>query len=98
MENKIKGVYIVRQTQPAEYYQDKTIAIFDNKKQAEKLSRALNKEYGYGVRFDKNWNYIESDDDYDYDDIHYYDWDFMAINPKLEIFGVDDNDKTKGDQ
>lgn len=83
-------VYIVRQTQPCEYIQDKTIAVFDNQEQAEKLSRALNKEYGYGVRFDENYDYIESDDDYDYDDQHYYDWVVMKVNPDLTNFGVNE--------
>lgn len=92
---KKNGVYVVRQTQPAEYFQDKPIAVFDNKEQADTLSRALNKEYGYGVRFDENFDFIESDDDYDYDDVHYYDWDFMEMNPALEKFGVENNKEVK---
>lgn len=39
-------------------------------------------------RFDENYDYIESDDDYDYDDIHYYDWEKLEINPSLKQFGV----------
>lgn len=82
------GVWVVRQTQPCEYYQDKPIAVFDNKEQAQKLSRALNKEYGFGVRFDEDGDYIESDDDFDFDDQHYYDLAYFEINPDLSIFGV----------
>ncbi len=85
MENK-KYVYLVRQTQPVDYYDQKTIAVFDNKAQAEKLARALNKEYGYGVRFDENYDYIEEDDDYDYDNIHYYDIDCQELNPDIKKY------------
>lgn len=79
-------VWAVRQTQPAEYYQDRTIAVFDNQEQAERLARSLNEQYGYGVRFDENHDYIESDDDYDYDDVHYYDWVKLEINPNENNF------------
>lgn len=88
MKQEKKFIWVVRQTQPADYIQDKTIAVFDNQEQADKLSRALNKEYGFGVRFDENYDYVESDDDYDYDDIHYYDWEKLEINPSLKQFGV----------
>lgn len=84
------GVFVVRQTQPSDYYQEKTIAVFDNKEQAEKLSRALNQEYGHGVKFDENWDFVDFDESYDYDDQHYYDWEYQEINPALSIFGVDE--------
>lgn len=81
-----KYVWLVRQTQPASYYQCQTIAVFDNKKQAERLARLLNKQYGYGVVFNKNYDYIGDDDNYDYDDIHYYDLEKLEINPDENKF------------
>lgn len=82
MENK-KYVYLVRQTQPVDYYDQKTIAVFDNKEQAEKLARALNKEYGCGCTFDENWDFIELDDA---DNLHYYDIDCQEVNPDLNDY------------
>lgn len=83
MKNK-KYVYLVRQTQPVDYYDEKTIAVFDNKAQAEKLARALNKEYGCGCVFDDDWNFIEPGTDYD--NQHYYDIDCQEINPDLKKY------------
>ena len=83
-----KYVYLVRQTQPVDYYEEKTIAVFDNKEQAKKLAQELNKEYGYGVVFDKNYNFVDFDDSYDYDAIHYYDIDAQEVNPKFEDYGI----------
>lgn len=87
MENK-KYVYLVRQTQPVDYYEEKTIAVFDNEEQAEKLAQELNKEYGQGVIFDKDYNFVDFDPDYDYDAIHYYDIDAQEVNPKFEDYGI----------
>lgn len=83
MENK-KYVYLVRQTQPVDYYDEKTIAVFDNKAQAEKLARELNKKYGCGCVFDDDWNFIEPGTDYD--NQHYYDIDCQEINPDLKKY------------
>ena len=81
MENK-KYVYLVRQTQPVDYYDQKTIAVFDNKEQAKKLARALNKKYGRGCTFDENWDFIVEDAD----NLHYYDIDCQEVNPDLEKY------------
>ena len=77
-------VYLVRQTQPVDYYDEKTIAVFDNKAQAEKLARALNKEHGCGCVFDDDWNFIEPGTDYD--NLHYYDIDCQELNPDLKKY------------
>ena len=83
-----KHVYLVRQTQPVDYYEEKTIAVFEDRQQAEKLAQELNKEYGQGVVFDKDYNFIDFDPDYDYDSIHYYDIDAQEVNPKFEDYGI----------
>ena len=85
MENK-KYVYLVRQTQPDDNYNEKTIAVYENKETAVELARQLNKEYGHGVRFDENYDYIEDDDDYDYDLVHYYDVESQEVNPNPEDY------------
>lgn len=82
----IEYVYLVRQTQPEEDYNNYTIAVYTDEQDAIALSRKLNKEYGYGVRFDENYDYVESEDDYDYDNIHYYDVDKKTINPDMNLY------------
>ena len=81
---KQKYVYLVRQTQPAEYYDEKTIAVFDTKEQDEKLACALNKEYGKGCEFDDDGKVIEQVGDYD--TWHYYDVDCQELNPDLKKY------------
>lgn len=78
-----KKIYLVRQTQPADYYDQKTIAVFDNYEQARDLARALNKEYGCGCVFNADWDLVELDD---CDNLHYYDVDEQSVNPELKDF------------
>ena len=86
-----KYVYLVRQTQPVDYYDQRTIAVFDDENKALELARALNKEYGYGVRFDENHDFVDYDDDYEYDNVHYYDIDCQELNPDMNKYlGVQD--------
>lgn len=84
MGNKKQYVYLVRQTQLMDDYNKTTIAVFDNREKAEKLARALNKEYGTGVVFDDDWNFIEWT--CELDDIHYYDVDCQELNPDMEKY------------
>lgn len=79
MENK-KYIYLVRQTQPIDYYDQKTIAVFDNFEMARDLARKLNKEYGCGCVFDDDWDFVELDDA---DNLHYYDVDEQELNPDM---------------
>ena len=83
MENK-KYVYLVRQTQLVDDYNKTTIAVFDDREQAEKLARALNKEYGRGCVFDDNWDFVEWT--CEIDDINYYDIDCQEINPDMKKY------------
>lgn len=76
-------LYLVRQTQPIDYFDQKTIAVFDNLEQAQKLARELNKEYGCGCVFDDNWDFVELDDA---ENLHYYDIDIQELNPDLQKY------------
>ena len=73
-----KYVWCVRQTQPADDYDQRTIAVFDNKQDALNLARQLNKVYGQNCIFDKDWDLIEYDMQ---DDPHYYDTESVQLNP-----------------
>lgn len=76
-------VYLVRQTQPIDYYDQKTIAVFDNFKQARDLARFLNEEYGCGCAFNDDWDFVELGD---CDNLHYYDVDCQDLNPDPNKF------------
>ena len=90
MENKKQYVYLVRQTQPVDYYDEKTIAVFTDKKKAYELARKLNKAYGYGCKFDDDYNFIEPGTDYD--NQHYYDVDCQELNPDMNNYTWDIED------
>lgn len=79
-------VYLVRQTQPVDYHNDKTIYVCSTKEKAQEYCRKLNKEYGYGVKFNDDWDFVEFDDEYDYDHQHYYDWECMEVDKPLMTF------------
>lgn len=73
-------VYLVKQTQPAAYYDDKTIYVCSTKEKAREYCRKLNKQYGYGAQFDENWDFIRgSDSEY----CHYYDWQGIEVDESL---------------
>ena len=84
MENKKQYVYLVRQTQTVDYYDERTIAVFTDKEKAYELARKLNKEYGDGCQFDDDYNFIEPGTDYD--SLHYYDVDCKELNPDMEKY------------
>lgn len=84
MENKKQYVYLVRQTQPVDYYDEKTIAVFTDREKAYELARKLNKAYGDGCQFDDDYNFIEPGTDYDSQ--HYYDVDCQELNPDMEKY------------
>lgn len=84
MENKKQYVYLVRQTQTVDYYDERTIAVFTDKEKAYELARKLNKEYGDGCQFDDDYNFIEPGTDYD--SLHYYDVDCKELNPDMNDF------------
>ena len=74
----MKKVYLVRQTQPIDYYDQRTIAVFTTKAQAVELCRKLNKEYACGVVLNEKGDFVELSDG---DNLHYYDWEVQAVNP-----------------
>lgn len=71
MKNK-KQLWAVFQYQPGAYATNETVSIFDAREKAEKDARALNKQYGAGVVFDRYFNFIELPDDADDNEVHYY--------------------------
>lgn len=73
-------VYLVKQTQETDDYIDKTIYVCSTEERAMKYCQKLNKEYGCGCDFDKDWNFV---DVLDYDDCHYYDWEEMEVDEPL---------------
>lgn len=75
-------VYLVKQTQPSSDYVDKTIYVCSTKKRAQDYARQLNKEYGYGVKFNKDYDFIDVDDSLDYVQ-HYYTVEAMKIDKPL---------------
>jgi hypothetical protein len=78
-------VYLVRQTQPVDYYEQKTIYVCSTKEKAQEYCRTLNKEYGYGVKFNDEWDFIDLDDDYEHEQQHYYDWECMELDEELVL-------------
>lgn len=78
-------VYLVRQTQITSGYDEKTIYVCSTKERAVEYCRALNKDYGYGVKFNDEWDFVEFDDEYDYDQQHYYDWECMEVDKELVL-------------
>ncbi len=78
-------VYLVRQTQPIDYYEQKTIYVCSTKEKAQEYCRTLNKEYGCGVKFNDGWDFIDLDDDYEHEQQHYYDWECMEVDEELVL-------------
>lgn len=79
----MKKVYLVRQTQPDNYIDELTIAVFDKFEPARDLARALNKEYGNDCVFNDDWDFIEPGCN---DDLHYYDVVEKTLNPDPKQF------------
>lgn len=78
-----RKIYLLRQTQPDNYMDQQTIAVFDNFETARDLARALNKEYGCGCAFNDDWDFIEYGDG---NDLHYYDVVEKTLNPDPKQF------------
>ena len=77
--NKMK-IYLVKQTQPAYEYIDKTIYAFKNKADAIKKARELNREYGECCKFSKNFDFVEIEQDYYFENAHYYTVETIELN------------------
>ena len=78
-------VYLVRQTQPSSYYESRTVYVCSTEEKARDYARKLNKEYGYGVKFNKNYDFVDFDESFDYDDQHYYDFESMNVDEPLAL-------------
>lgn len=77
-------VYLVRQTQTNENYCEKTIYVCSTKERAVEYARKLNKQYGYGVKFDEQNDFVDFlEDSYD---LHYYDIETMVVDEELALF------------
>lgn len=79
-------VYLVRQTQPIDYYEQKTIYVCSTKEKAQEYCRKLNKAYGDNCEFDENWDFLQVNEYADYETVHYYDWRCLEIDEPLIIF------------
>ena len=79
----VKYVWLVRQTQPIDYYDQRTIAVYDNEQDAITLARKLNKEYACGVVLNDDGDFCELDDA---ENLHYYDVDEQPVNPDMNLF------------
>ena len=71
-------IYLIRQTQPAENYNDYVFVAFKNESAAIKEARRLNKEYGVYAKFNEKWDFIDVEDN------NYYRTHYYAVN-KMEI-------------
>lgn len=82
---KIKEyVWVVRQTQPSDDYDQRTIAVYENREDAENIARKLNKVFGKGCDFTDEWDFIDVRDDYSC--CHYYDIESIQLNPNPEDY------------
>lgn len=73
-------VYLVRQTQTVEDYQEKTIYVCSTEEKATMYARKLNKQYGYGAIFNKYYEFVEVKN---YDSHHYYDIEKIKVDEPL---------------
>ena len=81
----VKSVYLVLQTQIQCDYRDYPIAVYTEACDAYKLSRKLNKKYGRGYKFTKDWD-VDPFCDEEYDDTHYYTVEQFKLNPNQKDF------------
>ena len=77
-----KYVWVVRQTQPSDDYDQRAIAVFESREYAQKLARKLNERFGKGCEFTKEWDFVDWIDDFEC--CHYYDIESIELNPKME--------------
>lgn len=74
-------VYLVKQTQDTYGYFDKTIYVCSTKEKAQEYCRKLNKIYGDGCKFSKEWDF-EYECDYN---THFYNWEPMEVDEELVL-------------
>lgn len=79
---KNKTVWVVKQTQPSEGYNHSVVKVFSTEEKANEYARQLNKEYGSGCIFSKDYDFEEVDyGNIEPDsEIHYYDVDSFEMD------------------
>ncbi len=73
-------VYVVSQIQPTELEYNGALYACSTFEKAQKYARQLNKEYGSGCVFDKNWDFVEYNCE---SDPHYYTVTKLEINEPI---------------
>ena len=81
---EIHAVYVVCQTQPDCEIENVPIAVYTDERQARKLARALNKQYGAECDFTKRGDFCSVNGCYDC--CHYYTVERVEINPKMKNY------------
>lgn len=83
-------VYLVKQTQPSCDYDNQTIYVCSTLEKANEYAQRLNKKFGANCQFDEDWNFIDVDDSYYWDDVHFYSVESMKVDEDLIIFDEED--------
>lgn len=84
---RLKNLFVVRQTNPCCCYDNYTIAIYSDFKKAIELSRKLNKKDARGVSLTDKYDFIEIENNFDYD-VNYYDIEAIPYDEPFETYGV----------
>ena len=79
-------VYLVKQTQPSCDYDNQTIYVCSTFERATEYARKLNKKFGQHCQFDEDWDFIDVDDSYDWDNVHFYTVESMTVDQELVLF------------
>lgn len=80
-----KRIWLLRQTQPCDGYDQFTIAAFDDEVKAVANARTLNNEYAVGAKLTDEGDFIEQDDEYcDWDNSHFYDLGYVELNKEVK--------------
>lgn len=83
--NDEQRVWLVKQTQPSADYIARTIYICSTQERAMEYARRLNKRWGANCHFDENWDFVDVDNTYYFDDVHFYNVESMPIDEDLVI-------------
>lgn len=76
---KKREVWLVKQTQPTSDYHERTIFVYETKKQALEQALLLNEKYSHGVEIDEDMCNYDIKEGYIYDDVHVYTVECMEL-------------------
>lgn len=77
-------LYLVKQTQPDENYQETTIYVCSDKEEATRRARKLNKLYGQGCIFSEDGDFEEVDYEDSYvEGVHYYEVEAIQLDKPM---------------